>query len=226
MKEVGYQRRFEIRIYFVFGLFLLVVGFLIGWLHPARVSQQIGPALKQLAQTMEHNGAQLPWPHEWLLLLLHNAGTATELALFGLAFGIFPAYSMWMNGLVSGYAVSLVVQAKGVPAWKPIVFGLLPHGIFELTAILWAAALGIGNGMALFRAIGRAFRSETPTRTADGQRKNTGESFRDAHPLRFSLLRTARSLPIIWGMLVIAATIESAITPHIIAWGIPNLQSH
>ncbi|GMA64106.1 stage II sporulation protein M [Alicyclobacillus fastidiosus] len=222
MKQVGSQRRFEIGVYFIFGLFLLVAGFLVGWLNPTRVSRQIGPTLKQLIQSIDRNGAHLPWPHEFLLLLLHNAGTATELAIFGLAFGIFPAYSMWMNGLVSGYAVSLVVQAKGIPAWKPIVFGLLPHGIFELTAILWAAALGIGNGMALFRAIGRTVRSGTSTRLADGHRKDTGESFRDAHPLRYSLLRTARSLPVIWGMLVIAAIIESAITPHLITWGILN----
>lgn len=223
LKKATLAYRPEMRIYVAWVIVLLVVGFLVGWLNPADIKNQIAPMMKELVQSVD-SGGSLSWVQEFWRIFLHNAATATELSIFGLVFGIFPAYSMWINGLLSGYAVSLVVSEQGVPAWKTIVFGLLPHGVIELAAILWAAALGIANGMAVIRAIARVFRRRLET--ADGPAESATNAQSQSHPLWFALLRTARSLPFIWGMLVIAALIESAITPHLLHWGIPNLKHH
>lgn len=210
-------RRPEMRIYIGLAIFLLLVGFLMGWHDPYRFSAQLTPSLKQLIRTMTETSGT-GWFHTFLRIFFNNATTALELAVFGLVFGLFPAYSMWLNGLMSGYVVGLIGEEHHVSAWRTIVFGLLPHGIFELAAIFWAAALGIGNGLAVARAIRLSLRRDTPAMARDHP-----VPYRDAHPLRFALTRTARSIPIIWGMLLIAALIEAAITPHILAWGIPML---
>ncbi|WP_206922218.1 stage II sporulation protein M [Alicyclobacillus suci] len=221
MQKPTLAYRSEMRIYVALVIVLLVLGFLVGWLNPADIKNQIAPMMKELVRSVD-SGGSLSWVQEFWRIFLHNA--ATELSIFGLVFGIFPAYSMWINGLLSGYAVSLVVSEQGVPAWKTIVFGLLPHGVIELAAIVWAAALGIANGMAVIRAIARAFRRRLETA---GNRVDSAVNVQSPRrPLLFALLRTACSLPFIWGMLVIAALIESAITPHLLHWGIPNLKHH
>lgn len=221
-KNATEHRKPELSIYLGVSILLLVLGFLLGMTNPSHFSAQLSPSLKQLVQSIQPMKS-LPWPHTFLLLFLHNAVSATELAIFGIAFGIFPAYLMWMNGLMSGFVVGLIATQHGIPPWKTIVFGLLPHGIFELSAIVWAAALGLRNGLAIIRVIRRQFGGGRAAKLQVQTIRDGPVAFRDAHPLRFALIRTARSLPIIWGMLLVAALIESAITPHIMAWGIPGL---
>lgn len=219
MHQLVNSRRRELPIYFGVVILLLIVGFLFGLTNPSRFRAQLSPSLKQLVNSMPvHHSAS--WLHTFWLIFLHNATSALELSLFGLAFGLIPAYMMWMNGLLSGFVVGTITEQHGIPAWETIVYGLLPHGIFELTAIFWAAALGIANGLAVIRAISLRMRRNL---TANGTTRDTKLSFREAHPLRFSLLRTVRSLPVIWALLLVAAVIESAITPHVMAWGIPAL---
>ncbi|WAH37427.1 stage II sporulation protein M [Alicyclobacillus dauci] len=225
MKRNAATGRGELPIYFGVSILLIIVGFLTGLLRAASFSAWLTPVLQKLKQTIlatDHTG----WIHLFWSIFIHNATSATELAIFGLAFGLFPAYMMWMNGLISGFVVARAdVAGGGIPPWETIVYGLLPHGIFELSAIFWAASLGMANGLAVIRAIRLRLTMNDPS-VAGADKRDRSARYRDAHPLRFALYRTARSLPIIWGMLVIAAFIESAVTPHIMSWGIPQLHHH
>lgn len=211
----------EMPIYFGLSIFLLVIGFLFGWQNPSRFRAQLTPSLKQLVESIQSTQGDTSWLHTFWVIFLNNATTTLEMALFGIVVGIFPVFSMWLNGLLSGFVISLAQQQDGIPAWQTIVYGILPHGIFELTAIFWAAALGIANGMATLRAIRLAYGRQNTTRGE--QKRDDPLHFRERHPLRFSLLRTARSLPIIWGILFIAALVEATVTPHIMAWGVPGI---
>lgn len=221
--RAGSTNRKEIWIYFALSALLMCAGFVVGLTHHEAFQHQLAPMLHALSQTAQHVKASGGWVHAFEFIFLHNAITALELALFGLVIGLFPAYMMWLNGLVVGYAVAVVSTTNpGAQDWKTIVLGLLPHGVFELTAIFWASALGIANGMAVLRAI----KQRIPKWSVE---KETSTTARDAdaddvqHPLRSALWRTFRTLPLIWGILVIAAIIEAAITPHLLSWGMPNL---
>lgn len=79
-------------------------------------------------------------------LFLHNAQAAGLSALYGLLpFVFFPLLSLVLNGVVVG-GVLAVVQATGAAnVLLMVLLGLLPHGIFELPAIL----MGMGLGMVI-----------------------------------------------------------------------------
>ncbi len=91
--------RSEMRIYVALVIVLLVLGFLVGWLNPADIKNQIAPMMKELVRSVD-SGGSLSWVQEFWRIFLHNAATATELSIFGLVFGIFPAYSMWIKRTV------------------------------------------------------------------------------------------------------------------------------
>lgn len=137
----------------------------------------------------------------------HNVMISAAFIILGFVFGIFPAIYMWVNGLLMGFVVSISNQQAHIPAWKVFVYGMLPHGIFELTAIIWAAALGMANGFAVLGAIG--VRGREPAREAGG-----------TSGVRFAFRRSVRGFAYIVGMLFVAAIIESTLTPIIINWGI------
>lgn len=217
MTSAHAKRPREMPIYIVVCAALLIVGFVVGVSNPTGLESSLMPVVRRLMASIQPIRNE-QWPHMFFHLFLHNAASATELVIFGLAFGLFSIYMMWVNGLLAGFVVGLIA-VRHVAVWKLVVFGLMPHGIFELSAIVWAAGLGLQNGFAVIRVIRLAFRPSQ--QTVDAARGHV--PFREAHPLRFSLYRTARSLPIIWGMLVIAALIEAAVTPHILAWAVPGL---
>lgn len=77
-------------------------------------------------------------------LFLHNAQAAGLSVLYGLLpFCCLPLLSLALNGVVIG-GVLAVVQATGVAGvLLTVLLGLLPHGVFELPAVLLAMSLGV-----------------------------------------------------------------------------------
>lgn len=71
----------------------------------------------------------------------------------GLFFGLFPIMMLVGNGLLLGVAVISGSVAANVNPIVLFITTVLPHGIFELPAIIVGAALGIRLGMALLRSI-------------------------------------------------------------------------
>lgn len=78
-----------------------------------------------------------------LALLGNNLQATLTAAVLGFVpFVFLPVFSLVVNGGVIG-AVLALSGAMGVPAWQMILLGLLPHGIFEIPAILLGIAMGI-----------------------------------------------------------------------------------
>lgn len=76
-----------------------------------------------------------------LMLFWHNIRTALLLLLFGLfSFSIAGIVIFLLNTSVVG-AVMAVVHVSGLPAWGIFITGILPHGIFELPALLLSTAI-------------------------------------------------------------------------------------
>jgi stage II sporulation protein M len=87
--------------------------------------------------------------------------------LGGATFGFLTIFLLMVNGILIGILIEVMLREMSVPA---LLVGLLPHGIFEIPAVLVSTALGMimarglweelaGNGNALdaAKAAGRLF---------------------------------------------------------------------
>jgi len=116
-----------------------------------------------------------------ILFIFKNNVLSSFVALFfGVILGIIPVLAAISNGYVLGFVSSIVVGEVGyLSLWR-----LLPHGIFEIPAIIISLGLGIKFGMFIFA-------------------KNPREEF-----MRRLILGLKVFLSIILPLLVIAAVIE------------------
>lgn len=143
--------------------------------------------------------AHIPAP----LLFYHNARTTVLFLLLGLVSFSTMGLTLFIGniGLVGG-----VMGAASIVGYSPILTflaGVLPHGIFELSAVFLATAAMLKVGAQLV----------TPQ-----TEKSLGES------LLLSLADWARIfIGIVVPLLAIAAIVEVYITPLIIYWAFPYL---
>lgn len=132
------------------------------------------------------------------LLLLNNV----KAGLIGLGLGLIPFLFLPLLAIISNSAVVGLVLAYGAggtaPLWKVIVFGILPHGIFELTAVFLCYGMGLVLCWSLTKIIigrGRSIRFKALV----------------ANCLRVILIFV---LP----LFAVAAAIETWITPLLLEW--------
>lgn len=78
----------------------------------------------------------------------NNWSVALSLAFSGFAFGAPALVSLWFNGLVFGAVGRLEIAPLELVAF------VVPHGLFEIPAILIAGAVGIRLGIVAWRAAG------------------------------------------------------------------------
>jgi stage II sporulation protein M len=84
-----------------------------------------------------------------VFIFLKNASSAFFAIVFGFLFGLVPAFGAAFNGIAVGAVLNL----------NPLnFFKLLPHGIFELSAIFIAWGLGIWCAGGLFHSPPISFR--------------------------------------------------------------------
>ena len=125
----------------------------------------------------------------FLIIFLNNSLKALAAMLAGFLLGIFPILFVMLNG----YLIGLVIYVKGVDVgFEKIVLMLMPHGVLEIPAIIAACSYGVWLGKRFWNAIhGR-------------------ESFREA--ILFALKNYVK---VVLPMLLIAALIETFVTPYI-----------
>jgi uncharacterized membrane protein SpoIIM required for sporulation len=71
--------------------------------------------------------------------------------LLGVVFGIFPLITAAINGYLIGFVSRFVMEIQGAS----VLWRLLPHGIFELPAIILSIGLGLKLGSDIFSKKGR-----------------------------------------------------------------------
>lgn len=84
-------------------------------------------------------------------IFLNNLKVAFFMIVIGTFFGIYPIFMLSFNGIFIGIFIRMFVE-NGQPV-PLLIFGLLPHGVFELAAIIMAAAYGMKLGFAVFRTL-------------------------------------------------------------------------
>jgi stage II sporulation protein M len=170
---------------------LFVVGILVGVSVFALAPWYAAPALSDAQQFIDTFAGLSPVALLFLILI-NNLLKIFLFMLAGLAFGIAPAFFLFMNGFVIGVVGSAGAAEHGAPA---LLAALIPHGVFEIPAALLGAAAGIHLGkLALRRLAGHG----APLREGIGR----------------SLALFGR---VVAPLLILAALVEVFITPAILA---------
>lgn len=183
----------KIRPHLLSIIIVLIIFTVVGYLFARGNSEKIAEFIKEMFT--DKNIIDEMGRIDGFKLFLNNLRVAIMSVLLGfIPFLALPYLIMAVNGAVIGGVFGAgATLSGGLPIWKIIVFGILPHGIFELPALFLAAAIGIR----LSRMVGQAIMKK------EG-REPVRPFIKDA--LKFFTL-------VILPMLVIAAIIETTITP-------------
>ncbi len=127
---------------------IFTAGVLTGLVAPVQVGKELTEAFQALAeQYIDLTGGTL-----FLFILLNNVLASLMLVMSGLLLGVLPILSVGFNGFVLGLFCRLTSGAQG---YGRAALGVLPHGIFEIPALLVAASYGVWLGMAVLRRVRR-----------------------------------------------------------------------
>ena len=140
--RLGLKYLGEIRNYVLFSLFLFFIFVIIGFGFPIFFKQEIIKLIAELVKQTEGLDAF----GLMRFIIANNTQSAFFAMVFGILFGILPLIIIVINGYVLGFVANQTAMAfGGLVLWR-----LLPHGIFEIPAIMIATGLGIRLGLFLF----------------------------------------------------------------------------
>lgn len=165
---------------------LFLISIFIGYLTPYQYQQEIVKKLLTYFSPLQ-SVTQL---HIFIKIFFNNYISTLLALMLGLLFGIGPIIYLIINGYTIGNLISFA--SSKVSIFK-IVFAIIPHGIFEVTAILIAASYGLWWGEKNYRKI----------------------RYKESFQAEFSL-PIKRYINIVTPLLFIGAFVETYITPFII----------
>ncbi len=169
----------ECKWYFVFSLGIFSLVFLTGFAFPIFFREKIILFIQGLVISIEgKNLLELI-----SFIFLNNIQAGFFVMIFGIFIGIFPIISLVFNSYLIGFVAREAAEQQGIfILWK-----ILPHGIFELPAVLLSIGIGLKIGFDLFRK---------------NWKKKLGNNFKEG--LRFFVF-------VIIPVLIIAAIIEGVL---------------
>ena len=129
------------RNYFYAVFLLFVLSALFGYIFPVFFVEFIKKFVEEIVgKTRGMNFFQL-----FIFIFSNNIITAFFAVLFGIIF-VFPLFLAFFNGYVLGFVSNKVAGSFGYS----ILLRLLPHGIFEIPALIISLGLGLRLGISLF----------------------------------------------------------------------------
>ncbi|MAH45707.1 hypothetical protein CMI37_07745 [Candidatus Pacearchaeota archaeon] len=129
--------------YHIAALGIFCVFIIIGFAFPIFFQEQIFAFMQELLSTIENfNVSELT-----SFIFFNNIKTAFFAMVLGI-FVVFPAGAMVVNGYLLGFVARFAVDEAGsiLVLWK-----LVPHGIFELPAVILSVGLGLKIGVEIWR---------------------------------------------------------------------------
>ena len=168
-------------------IFLFGFGLALGLATPAGT---ISPLSEEVAALEEFAGLLASLPQSSIVLLILAKNVMAILLSFALSpvFNLVPVIALIMNGWLIGLVSTLVLREQSLGY---LLSGLVPHGIFELPALIMGEAAALSFGTAVFLALFK------------GRREN----------LLPNLKRNLKYLAIALGLFIPAAIIETYVTP-------------
>jgi stage II sporulation protein M len=130
-----------------------------------------------------------------LIIFMKNFLSMAQMLLLGFLAGVSPLFTLGFNGAIIGMILALSA-GEGIPLLPLLIFGVLPHGIFELFAFFLCGALGLKFGY-------HTLASPLPGKTRL-------ESFKYIWKEAISVL------PLVVVLLLLAAVVEILFTPKLL----------
>jgi len=136
-----YLKKCRNHILFIILIFLLsaIIGL---YFQPAIIVDWIREFVEELLARTEG----LNWWQMIVFILNNNLRSSFFGMIFGLALGVFPVITAFANGYILGFVSQRTVTTEGLS----VLWRLLPHGIFELPAVIMSLALGTKLGLFWF----------------------------------------------------------------------------
>lgn len=127
------------KIFFIITLWIFAVSITLGVLfQPSVVALMLANYLKTLfSQVQGKNFLEL-----FVYILQNNLLTS----FFGMLFGIFLGFYSPVITFINGYVIGFVSQRSYEIAGFGTIFSLVPHGIFEIPALIISLGLGLKLG--------------------------------------------------------------------------------
>lgn len=132
----------ETRWYMVFIVALFSIMFLIGFTFPIFFRAEIIQFIADIIQKLEGKTTL----ELTTFIFLNNMKASFAAIVLGIGMGIFSLMSAIINGYLIGFVAREVATTEGIS----ILWRLLPHGIFELPAIIFSIGIGLKIGTELF----------------------------------------------------------------------------
>ncbi len=133
-KEISFFTKALTLLFVIAGIF----GFVVAQQFPAETLAAIKEAADKLAFINSMSPIQI-----FFMIFLNNAIKVFFMMLLGVAFGIIPVVFILLNGYIVGVVISVMLAKVGIFA---TLIGLLPHGIFEIFAVIIAGGYGVYLG--------------------------------------------------------------------------------
>lgn len=218
------------RKYFKYAARALGLGFVAGFLYftlrPAQEQHALALVLRSFKKFAPLQGSPFPLA---VALFFHNAWASVIAVLTGaIPFLFLPFFDPLLNGAVLGL-LSSVSQHHGINVPHLILTQILPHGVFELTAVLYATSVGLYLSAAMGRKAVAAWQRGKMRKAGQGPGvKAVGAPAADKEAGGFLeayaaapedrdkglLVKVVRAFVlVVLPLLLVAAFIESYITP-------------
>lgn len=144
LQSFKFLKENKLFFYIISGLFTASI--ILGYLLPIFFEEFIRQFIEQITEkTVNMNFIQL-----FLFILQNNIKTAFLGLVFGVLFGIIPLFLTFFNGYVLGFVINKVLSFSD----SSVLLRLLPHGIFEIPALIISLVLGLKLGMFIFKKKG------------------------------------------------------------------------
>ena len=144
----------DLKPYITIAALFLVAGIITG----ALLQDTLRGLLQSLFEDMARQAEEIesiPVYQQIFFIFGNNAGVAV---LCGFVPGIFSALPPWIGALISplimlfnGFVIGVAPAMIGM-SWSHFVIAILPHGVFELPALVLASAVGIKFGLSVLKA--------------------------------------------------------------------------
>ena len=206
------------RKYFKYAARALGVGFVVGFVYFMLSPGQEKKALEFVIRALKDIDLQGTPLVLALTLFYHNARASVVAVAAGIVpFLFLPIFDPLLNGGVLGLLVS-VTKHQGLDVLRLVLTKILPHGIFELSAVLYATSLGLYLSAGLGKKAVAAWnkRKNRPPAVSDPAKFLGSFPDRAASEPESLALNVFRSFVlVVLPLLLIAALIEGFITPHL-----------
>ncbi|MCS7463613.1 stage II sporulation protein M [Paenibacillus doosanensis] len=160
------MRQFQLmKHYFIASALVFIVGMVLGTWYSSQFQAFIEMQLKGLEQLTQSisDKANPQWSMFWLIFW-NNAWKSIVIIGMGAFFGVLPLFFLLSNGLLLGYVMAVSAEKQSV---LYVIKAILPHGIIEIPAVVFACAFGLRLGVLVLKSFSALLSQERSQKYRD-----------------------------------------------------------